>query len=52
MIITTIEAFELHDADARNISKAFLHAPQKDLTMIKFINEQVDILCKIDKKQE
>ena len=47
---TAIEAFELRDVGTGDASGAFLHAPQKDFTVIKFVNEQVDILCQIDNK--
>ena len=52
MMTTAIEAFELRDVGTGDVSGAFLHAPQKDFTMIKFVNEQVDMLCQIDNKHD
>ena len=49
---TAIEGFELRNAGTGDASGAFLHAPQKDFTAIKFANEQVDILCQIDNKYD
>ena len=50
MLVTAIEAKERRDVGTGDVQGACLHAKQKDFTVLKFVNEQVDIMCEIDKK--
>jgi len=50
MLTTAIEAKEKRKVGTGNIAGAFLHALEKYFTVIKFVNEQVDILCQTDEK--
>ena len=43
MLVTTIEAKDWYHIGTGDISRVFLHALQKDFTVIKFANEQVEI---------
>ena len=52
IMITVIEAKEYRDVATANIKGAYLYAHQKDFTVIKFVAEQVDIMCEIDPEYE
>ena len=52
MLTTAIEAKEDREIGTGDIVGAFLHALEKDFTVIKFVNEQVDILCRTNTKYE
>ena len=39
MMVTAIESMECRDIATANIKRAYLHAYQKDFTIVKFINE-------------
>ena len=49
MATTAIEAKEGRHAITGDVKGAFLHAQQKDFTVMKFMNEQVGALCEIKK---
>ena len=48
MLTTAIEAKEKRDTATADIKGACLHATQDDFTVIKFVDDQVDIMCRID----
>ena len=52
MITTTTEALEGRAAYTGDIKGSFLHASQKYFTVIKFVNEEVEILCLMGKNHE
>ena len=47
MLTSAIDAFEGRVVGTGDIKGAYLHTPQDDFTVIKFIGEQVDIMCSI-----
>ena len=50
MFIIAIEAKERRDFARSDAKGAFLLANQEDFTTFKFVNDQVDAMCEIDKK--
>ena len=47
MLATAIEAKEKRDIATADIKGVCLHATQDDCTVIKFVDDQVDVMCGI-----
>ena len=48
MVMTAIEAFKKRDTETGDVLGAFLCAAQKNFTIVKFVDKQVDIICEIE----
>ena len=50
MLSLMIDAYEKRDVATADVAGAFLKGNMDDFVMIKLINEEVDIMCKVDPK--
>ena len=52
MLTTDVEAKEGRETATTGIKRVYLHAEQDDFTVVKFVNEQVYVMCLIDGSHE
>ena len=52
MFMTAIEATDLRDVAISDTKGAFLLDDQEDFATVKFVNEQVYMMCEIDEKHK